>query len=239
MFNFIQKLIYWMLSSQEKLLRKNARRNLKTSYSNSTSKAVFGKAASANFTIQTEKNKEKLKMGVENILKRCENNPNKLLAFIRKNGTCVYKIPFADKFLKVIGYEEGFIGRLSGVQALYLNILTSVLSGQAVNISFKTEPMFVLRDLPVDCYCMIQQFHKWYAMKLNLPGFESEAQENFQKFLNSTNADTKSLSVDEILGLKEAIARDREAIDFVINLARTTDGSKKAMQKLTTGGASV
>jgi hypothetical protein len=100
--------------------------------------------------------------------------------------------------------------------------------------------MFVLEDAPLDAYYTIQYFHKWYAMKLNLPGFDSESQQNFQKFLNSSNdEDMKGLSVDEILGLKEAIARDVEAINFVVDLAKSTAGAKNAMQKLQTGSATV
>ena len=39
--------------------------------------------------------------------------------------------------------------------------------------------------------------------------------------------------------LKEAIARDVDAINFVENIAKQNEGSQKAMKKLTDGGASV
>lgn len=238
MFNLIHKFIYWFLSVQEKFLMKKVGKNLRTSYSNSTSKVVLGKAASANFSIETEKNKGKLKMGVENILKKYENNPQKLLDFVEKSGTKVYKIPFAKQILKTIGYEVGLIGGLNGISALYINILTTFLANEKIKLSFSTEPMFIFDNSRVDSFTLIQQFHKWYAMKLNLPGFDSKAQENLQKYLNPSNS-VKSLSIEEILGLKEAIARDKEAIDFVINIAKSTECSKSAMQKLITGGASV
>ena len=101
--------------------------------------------------------------------------------------------------------------------------------------------MFVMSKQPVDSYNTIQQFHKWYAMKLNLPGFDAEAQANFQKFLGSTSDnDIKALTVDEILALKDAIARDVEAINFVVELAKSTDGTRNAMGKITSGeGASI
>lgn len=238
MFNLIHKFIYWVLSVQEKFLMKKVGKYFKTSYSNSTSKVVMTKAASANFTIETEKNKEKLKMGVENILKKYNNNPQKLFEFVEKNGTKVYKIPFAKKILKAIGYEIGLIGSLEGLHALYINIVTSILSNKKLHLSLKTEPMFIFDSAKAENFTLIQQFHKWYAMKLNLPGFDSRAQENLQKYLNPASS-VKSLSIDEILGLKEAIARDKEAIDFVISLAKSTECSKSAMKKLTAGGASV
>lgn len=41
------------------------------------------------------------------------------------------------------------------------------------------------------------------------------------------------------MALKEAIARDVDAIDFVQKIAKQNEGSQKAMKKLTDGGASV
>lgn len=240
MFDFIQKVLYSFFAFQEKTLRKKLRRNFKTTYSNSTSKRVFGNAASLVLTSETEKNKIKLDNSIKTILKKYQNDPDKLLEFVEKNGTKVYKIPFANKILSIIGYEEGFVGKTTGFKALYLNCIIPMLAKENIKFSFKTEPMFILRNLQLDKYCMIQQFHKWYAMKLNLPGFDSESQNNFQKFLNSNDDENiKLLSVEEILGLKEAIARDVEAINFIVDLAKSTSGSKNALKKMTTGGASV
>lgn len=237
MFNLIQKFIYWILSLQESSLNKKSGKTLKSSYSNSTSKVVFGKAASLNLSIETDKNKEKLKMGVENLLKKYENDPQKLLNFVEKNGTKVYNIPFAKQILKVIGHEIGLISELNGLSAVYISVLTSILSNKKLQISFETKPMFII-DNTADNYLLIQQFHKWYAMKLNLPGFDSKSQENLQKFLNPSN-NVKSLSIEEIISLKEAIARDKEAIDFVISIAKSTECSKNAAKKIITGGASI
>lgn len=239
MFNTIQKFIYFFLALQEKALKKRLGRKFKRSYSNSTSKVVYGKNCSLNLTVKTEQNKAKLKNDVEVILKKYGNNPEKLLKFIEKSGTCVYKIPYANKILKLIGLEEGLIGKISGLKALLLTACLSIMTKQAL-ISTKTKPMFVLSDSTLNSYQVIQQFHKWYAMKLKLPGYDAESQANFQKFMTSSkDEEIKDLSIEEILGLKEAIARDVEAINFVVSLAKGTDGSRSAMQKLTTGGASV
>lgn len=239
MFDFVQKFIYFAIAIQEKVLGKKLKRSFGLSYSNSTSKRVFGVAASLNLTVETEKSKEKLERNAKVILKKYENNPEKLLQFIEGSGTKIYKIACADKVLKIIGYEEGFIGKINGLKGLYINTIVKALAGEKINLSFKTKPMFILRDMPLDSYYMIQQFYKWYAMKLNLPGFDYESQENFQKFLSSNDEKIDELSIEEILGLKEAIARDVEAINFVIDLAKSTEGSKNAMKKITAGGASV
>lgn len=239
MFDFIQNLIYSIFTFQEKTLKRKLYKRYKRTYSNSTSKKVFGNAASLEITSHSQKNKIKLENNVKTILKKYENNPQKLLEFVQKNGTNVYKIPFSNKVLALINYEEGFLGKVEGFKALYLNIVLTLLAGEKINLAFKTEPMFILNVLPLDNYHLIQHFHKWYAMKLDLPGFDFESQNNFHRFLNSNNEDVKSLSMDEILGLKEAIARDIEAINFIVDLAKSTTGSKNAMQKITAGGASV
>lgn len=239
MFDFIQRFIYYILSLQEKFLMKKLKRNFKPIYSNSTTKRTFGQPVSLVLTSKTEKNKIKLENDVKVILRKYRNNPEKLLEFVQRSGTKVYKIPFADKILALIGFEEGFVTDTKGFKGLYLNLVATFFAGEKLKLSLVSEPMFVLRELPLDSYYTIQQFHKWYAMKLNLPGFDSESQNNFQKFLNSSDDDIKLLSVEEILGLKEAIARDVEAINFIINLAKANEGAKSALQKVTAGGASV
>lgn len=247
MFDFIQKLLYSVLALQEKVLGKVLGKKLgrshKSIYLNTTSKKVFAQAASLELTSKTEKNKVKLENDIKTILKKYENDPEKLLKFVQRSGTKVYKIPFANKILGLINYEEGLISKTEGFKGLYLNIIITLLVGERINFQkinfFKTEPMFVLRESGLDNYCLIQQFHKWYAMKLNLPGFDAESQNNFQKFITSNDEDVKLLNIEEILGLKEAIARDVEAINFIVNLAKSTTGSKNALRKITTGGASV
>lgn len=240
MFNFAQKFIYLILSLQEKLLKIKLKKGLKTSFSNSTLKMVFSKTDSLKLNSMTEKNKERLSKEVKVILKKYENNPEKILEFIQKKGTKIYKIPFADKFLNKINQEEGFISELNGLKALYLSFLL-VVFGKETKISLTTKSMFIMRDLPLDVYCTIQQFHKWYASKLELPGFDFKSQENFQKYMDNINDESiKTLNLEEIIGLKEAIARDVEAINFVVELAKSTDGSKKAFGKIAAEkGASV
>ena len=100
--------------------------------------------------------------------------------------------------------------------------------------------MFLLNEGEVDKYAMIHQFYKWYAMKINMPGFDSTSQENFRKYIDEKSyLQPDNLDIDDIIGLKEAIARDVDAITFVENIAQKTDGSKNAMKKLTDGGTSV
>lgn len=240
MLDFIQKFIYSFLALQEKILSKRLSRKLKPMYLNKTSKKIRGQSVCLELTSKEEKNKERLQNNLNIILKKYENNPEKLLKFVERSGTKVYRILFASNVLKLIGYEEGFIGATKGFKSLYLNIVLSLLAKEKAKFSFDTEPIFVLRNSTLDSYFIIQQFHKWYAMKLNLPGFDAESQNNFQKFLSPFNDEKiKELSVDEILGLKDAIARDIESINFIVDLAKSTSGSKNALKKMVAGGASI
>lgn len=239
MFNFSQKLLDIILDIQEKLLGKSSKRLSSSVYSNTTSKKFFSQSASLELTSKTNQSRLKLEENIKTILKKYENNPQKLLEFIEKKGTKIYKVPFAPKILRLIKYEEGLVNKVTGLKALYLNIIISILAQEQIKLSFKRESSFIIDKSRIDNYKLIQQFHKWYAMKLNLPGFDEESQNNFQKFITSNEENVQSLTIDEILGLKEAIARDVEAINFIVDFAKSTTGSKNAMKKITAGGASV
>lgn len=226
MFNIIRKFI-------EKKLSKKLKRSAK-----STSKKTFTSAASFELTGETEKNKAKLDNGIKIILKKFGNNPEMLLNFVEKSGTEVYKLANANKFLKLIGYEEGFVIAADGLKSLYINTILAAFAKKRVRFSLSAEPKFILDKKLLEPYIMVQQFYKWYAKKLDLPGLEPETQDNLQEFLNSDKK-VGELSIEEILELKEAISRDVESIDFILDMAKNTEGSQNAMKKMTDGGASV
>ncbi len=203
------------------------------------SKKTFSEAASFELTGEVKKTKAKLKNGMQVILKKFGDYPEALLTFVEKSGTEVYKLTSADKFLRLIGCEQGFVITPKGLKSFYINTIVAAFAGKGVKFSTETEPKFILNKKTPEKYFIIQQFYKWYAKKLNLPGFEPETQDTLQKFLNSSDEDIKNLSVEEILELKEAIARDVESIDFIVDMAKNTEGSQNAMKKMTDGGASV
>ena len=204
-----------------------------TSGANSTSKTVFGKGVTMTLNAETQKNIELVRKNVADIVNTCANNPEKLLQFAESKGTKVYKIDNADKILNIIKEEEGLITPLEGIEALYINIITN--SG----FSFKSKPMFIMRNGSIDPYYMVHQFYKWYAMEMKLPGFDFMSQKIFKIYLNSDGALLSNLNLDEMIGLKEAINRDREATDFAIQLAKTMEGSKKVLKKMQDDGANI
>jgi len=231
--NILQKIVYYFLEKQEKALTKRLSRHLTTSSSNSTSKTVVSKGVTMTLNAETERNKDLVLKNVSDIIKGCNSDISKLLAFIESKGTKVIRLENADKILSVIKEEEGLITPLEGIEALYINTVTH--SG----FSLKSKPMFVMRNGQIDPYYMAHQFYKWYALQMKLPGFDFMSQKIFKIYLNSDGAILSNLTLDEMTGLKEAIARDQEATTFALDLAKQKEGSKKVLEKMQDGGANV
>lgn len=231
--NILQKIVYYFLEKQEKALTKRLSRHLRTSSSNSTSKTVVSKGVTMTLNAETERNKDLALKNVSDIIKGCNSDISKLLAFIESKGTKVIRLENADKILSVIKEEEGLITPLEGIEALYINTVTH--SG----FSLKSKPMFVMRNGQIDPYYMAHQFYKWYALQMKLPGFDFMSQKIFKIYLNSDGAILSNLTLDEMTGLKEAIARDQEATTFALDLAKQKEGSKKVLEKMQDGGANV
>lgn len=231
--NILQKIVYYFLEKQEKALTRRLSRHLRTSSSNSTSKTVVSKGVTMTLNAETERNKDLVLKNVSDIIKGCNSDISKLLAFIESKGTKVIRLENADKILSVIKEEEGLITPLEGIEALYINTVTH--SG----FSLKSKPMFVMRNGQIDPYYMAHQFYKWYALQMKLPGFDFMSQKIFKIYLNSDGAILSNLTLDEMTGLKEAIARDQEATTFALDLAKQKEGSKKVLEKMQDGGANV
>lgn len=229
--NIFQQIIYFFLDKQEKLLTKKLNKHLKFTSSNSTSKTVLSKGVTMTLSAETEKNKELVKQNVADIIKACNNEPTKLLGFIQSKGTKVIKKDNADKILAVIKEEEGLVTPLKGIEALYINIVTH--SG----ISLTSKPMFIMRNGEIDAYYMVHQFYKWYALYMGLPGFDYISQKLFKIALNSDSSLFSNLNLDELTGLKEAIARDKEATDFALSLAKNNEGAKNVINKIKNNGS--
>ena len=233
--NILKNILYYFLKIQEKQLSVRLDKHLKTSSSNKTSKTILSSNVTVTLNAQTEKNKELVLNTVKEIVSGVKNNPNLLLEYIKTHNTKVIKLPNADKILALINEDEGLVCELKGWEALYINILTDN------GFSFSSEPMFLLREGEIDAYYMLHQFYKWFSLYRGLPGFDYKSQKLFRKYLNA--ADTKgleNLTLDEMTGLKEAIARDNEAIDFTVNYAKSIEGSKNILEKIKTdGGANI
>ncbi len=235
MINIFKRIKYFFLARKEKDLKNKLKNTTKKSYTNKTSKTVYGQAADLTLNSQTQKTIEEVKNNVAAIVKKTNCNPEELLNYIKAAKTPVCKLNHADKFLKFINEEEGLICAKKGIEALYLSLIT----GQMPSLS--TEPMFVMRDGQIDKFYMLHNFYRWYSLKSDLPGFEPEIQKIFKVFLYANDeALFNSLSMEKIIALKEAIARDQEASDFVLAYTKQIEGSQKVLNKIKDeGGANI
>ncbi len=231
MHKILKETVYTILALKEKFAKKKKTKNEKN---NSTSKTVLNNGCSLNLSAKTEEAKARLENNVATLLKQFENMPEKVLLYIERNGTPVIRHKKASEVLDIIREEQGYLRELRGLKAFLLNLMVFKKLG------FKTKPMFLLDEGKVDEYAMIHQFYKWYAMKVDMPGFDAKTQENFRKYIDEKSyLNMSNLDVDEIIALKEAIARDVDAITFTENIAKENEGSKKALKKMTDGGASI
>lgn len=232
--NLGKSIKYSILAVKEMFLRTILSKHLDTSFSNSTTKTMISSTETITFSSETEKNIQLVKQNVSDIMKSCNNNPQKYIEYMEAEGTKVFRRKEAFKFLNKINEEEGLITELKGKKALYLN---SIL-GQGFSTTFK--PALVMSIGEIEPYYMLREFYKWYSLKRGLPGFNFTAQENFKKYLKNINDPSiKNLSYKDMLELKEAIARDSEANDFVINAVKEKEGSEKVFKKMNNGGAEI
>lgn len=235
MTDFFKQIKYFFLSHKEKDLQEKLKNTTKNIFENKTSKKVLGVGADLTINSKTLKLLDEVKENVSAIVKKTDCNPNELLTYVQAAKTPVYKLDNADKILNLIKEEEGLIYEKRGFEALYLSLMT----GQG--LKFKTPVMFILRDGVIDKFYMLHHFYRWYALKAGLPGFEFEAQKRFKQFLfNDSEKNIKQLSMESILAMKEAIARDQEATAFVLEYTKEIEGSKKVIDKIKNdGGASI
>lgn len=230
--NILKKIIYFFLTIQEKQLAIRLDKHLKSSSANKTSKTILSSNVTITLNAETQKNKELVLKAVTEIVSGVKNNPCMLLEYIKAHNTKVVKLANADKILSIIKEDEGLVCELKGLEALYINILTD--SG----FSMKSKPMFILREGEIEPYYMLHQFYKWYALFRGLPGYDYRSQKLFKQYLNSNDdAGLENLTLNEMTGLKEAIDRDNEAIDFTVNYAKSIDGSKNVLNKIKDQGS--
>lgn len=238
MSKLVSKIINYILERRRKKLAQTMEKLKPRTYTNSTTKTHINASETMTLSTQTEKILESMDEEVKNIVKSCFTNPELLLTFVKQQGTPVYKFAHADKILAKINEEEGFITPHKGWKAFYLNFWVGLLCDKKIVVSFKSREMFVMRDGEINVYYMLHQFHKWYGFKKNLPGFDELSQELFKENLDSmTDLSVKEMTIEEILSLKEAIARDAQAADFVIQLAKENAGAKNALNKMKQDGS--
>lgn len=217
-----------------KLRAKTLSKMIEKSFTNETSKTIISSTETMTLNTKTLKIIETVKQNISDITKITGNNPQKLIDYLEAQGTKVYRIKNAGKILEKINEHTGLITELHGVKALYINIIT----GQGLGL--KTKPLFIISDKQTDYYLFLREFYLWYSLNMKLPGFDFKTQEKFKIYLkHSQTATFKGLRYGDMLKLQEAIARDKEANEFVMNIIREKDGGANAFGKITAGGAEI
>lgn len=229
--NLILKLINFIFDIQEKMLSKKY--NLKSANSNMSKNHI---ASGASLTLDSElsKNKQKVYNEVYELAKKNIDNFLNIFEFSKEKGANCYIFKNAEKLLKFIGEDTGLMFQQKGFKALYLNLIISKKP------SFSTPVMFVFDEEKISPYSILYNFYKWYAYDSNLPGFDKETLSEFKNIYEyETNLD--KLTYEQIINLKHAIQRDKEAMDFVLKFMKELEGSKKAFDiiKNENGGANV
>ncbi len=221
---FLTSILYNMLSIQDRFLRFRLSKTLKAK-SGSKRKRFYSKGCLLDLSSMAEVEKQRLESEIILLLERYEYNPEKILEYIKSQGTNVYYVDNAAKVLNQIGENEGFISPSKGTKALFLSLLVNK------NFSLKMPEIFILQEGEINKYYFIYHFYNWFAFKNNIAGLDSDSQNLLKKFLY-TDSDTSNLQLDEIYRLKDAIKQDKASIEFVIKLCRNYDGAKQALEKL-------
>ncbi len=232
--NFIQRVIYTFLSLKERGLRLRLDKHLRTSVTNSTSKTVISGNCSLTLNSQTNKNIELVKQNMLDIVKNSNFTPEFLLDLIRKKGVKVVYIKDAYKILALLSEEEGLIFERKGFTGLILNLVA------ACGFSTKSKPLFILEKGNNDFYFLLFHLYKLHGYFQHLPGYDFRAQELFKLYSkNPEKCDISQLGIEDMTALKEAVARDNEASEFVIEISKQRDGAKQALSKMKDGGANL
>lgn len=225
----LKNILYSVLSLQERFLKMRLARTIGVK-NTSKRKRHFGKGCTLDLSTMAETEKNRLEDEITQILKNYNFEPEKILVYIKNQGTNVYRIKDAAKLLNPIGENEGLIYPSKGFRAIYLSLAVEQ------KLKFKTAEYFVLSEGEINKYYFIYHFYNWYAYKHNIAGMDRNSQELLKKYL-FTDSDTKELQLSEIFQLKDAITQDKASIEFVVKLCRNYEGVKQALDKMKNEGS--
>ena len=230
--SFIKNVLFFIFSVQERILSRKLQGTL-SAKNLSKRKKHFSNGCLLSLDSIADSEKEKMEEELKLILKSSNYEPIQVLEYIKSHNTNVFFIDNA-KYLYSIGENEGFIYPQKGAKALYLSLLT------AKRFSCKTNEMFVLTKGEINKYYFLYHLYNWYTFKHGISGIDGDTQQLLNKYLyNSSDEDINKLQLSEIYLLKDAIKQDKAAIEFVFRLCQSTEGAKKAFEKLSDNGANL
>jgi len=217
---------------QEKFLRSRLNRTVGIK-NKSKRKRIYGNGYLLSLETLADDEKNKMEGELILILKNSNYEPEKLLEYIRKQGTNVYYID-NPKLLYSIGENEGFLYPQKGSKAMYLSAIAYK------KLKFKTSEMFLLSKGEINKFYFIYHFYNWYAYKHGISGMDADSITMLNKFLfNATEEEIAKLQLADIYKLKDAIKQDKASIEFVFKLCRDMEGAQKAFGKLLDKGTKI
>lgn len=213
-----------------------------STYSSGSSKTVISNGATMRLAAKTENLKKLVKDSAKQELSKYVQNPEELLKDLRNSGVLIYQTKYAKVILSNIDEEEGFIVGQEGFYGLKLNMLLSSFGLQPFTISFKTSPMFILSDEKFDIFLFAEQFYKFLAYKHKLSVLDFRTQKKFSrinKYAPDSDSVYENMPLNDLLALKEAVARNIEAVNFAAEFTKEFKASKKAFDNMKNDGTSV
>ena len=169
-----------------------------------------------------KKNLDEVNKEAGNILKQHFNDINGLFKFIEMRGTKVIRCKNADLVALLFGEAAGFITPISGLKGKMLLICLKFIGAWTDPIYEKTPSLFIFGDKEPPIGYMVHQIHHWISFNKGLPGYSEETMNNFKRIFDPSFSydDVQKMSKEEILELREAIRRDKEALEFVKQMAQ-------------------
>ena len=170
-------------------------------------------------------------------------DPVQLARFMESHQTPVVILPhrlLGAAALMTLGFEPGFIPPGSGKRfRLLLHLLHSqgerpgshpasddaLVNGLPQGVIVLTRPLFTTGYLS-------HQLHHWLAFRAGLPGYSERSQQLYRQFWHKQNGqlgqEVHDMPVEDLLALKAAINRDKEALQFLRTI--TTEIFRPAQQ---------
>ncbi len=203
--------------------------------SNRSKKLFFTGHEELTISANSNKKEQKVSEAAYNILQKYKNQPKMILKFMETKGTKIILAPCLLPLLKLLGYEEGFIPKHQGIKALILNIAIIVTQQEKMKLACEVPDLFLVCRKDLSLYFMAYQFHHWLSYKHKLPGYDYKTLYLFRSTFSNKNANMSVLSINQILSLKDAIDRDKQALDFVRKFVREQVGAKQRLNSILQG----
>lgn len=227
----LKKLFLTFLLNIKKCLSKYSKKqNMKTTkgFKSENMKTSVNSAACLVINSKNDELRNDVERLAIKIVKKYYGDIDKTFKILNKQGIKVYRTKKAVKMLKRINERQGFLTELRGIKAIYLNFMIGVFCEKKLVFKNETSPMFVFSTSRVDTYYLASQIYRFVAYRKKMPGFEYEVQEKFKKiYCNPSVKNFDELTAGDIFAIKEAIARDVEAVDFAFKLHQENEISEK------------